>query len=231
MRGQTPERSRTIRVLLGDAQSLFREAVRTALDNTAGIDVVGEAEDGLSAVAEAGRTHPDIALLEARLPGSNAVEITPMIKERAGCRVIVVTSEDDQEVLIDALDAGADGYVTKGAPLAELIEGIFAVQAGEILVPPRMLGDLITQLTGRRRHENQARRLLDRLTRREREVLALLADGADNLGIARALVISPQTARTHVQHVLEKLEVHSRLEAAAFVMRNGVLKDLVGANP
>lgn len=130
-------------------------------------------------------------------------------------------------MLLEVLDAGANGYLTRDAPLAELIRATRAVHGGETLVPPKMLGPLLSSLLRRKRDQDRAFERLARLTVREREVLALLAQGSDNDGIARALVISPQTARTHIQNILGKLEVHSRLEAAAFVTRSGLLGNLV----
>lgn len=217
----------TLRVLLADEQSLFREAVRVVLSREADIEVVGEARDGLQAVAEVERLKPDVALLDSNLPNCDGVHATLQITERvAGCRVILVTGQEEQRLLIDALEAGASGYLTKESPLVDLIEAVRAVHRGEVLVPPRMLGALLRQLIKRRREHDVAANRMANLTRREREVLALLAQGADNERIAQRLVISPETARTHVQNVLGKLDVHSRLEAAAFVRQNGLLEEL-----
>jgi DNA-binding NarL/FixJ family response regulator len=214
-------------VLLADSHSLFRDAVRLVLASGTDLEVVAEARDGLQAVAEAERTRPDVALLDANLPNCDGIRATEMIRERVpACRVIVLSGEEDEQILIRSLEAGASGYFTKEYPLAELIEAARAVHRGETLVPPRMLGPLLSRLLHRRRQQDDALRQLSRLTRREREVLALLADGADNDGIAQALVISPQTARTHIQNVLGKLGVHSRLEAAAFVLQNGIKAEL-----
>jgi DNA-binding NarL/FixJ family response regulator len=216
-----------LRVLLADEQSLFREAVRVVLAREADIEVVGEARDGLQAVAEVERFKPDVALLDANLPNCDGIHATLQITERVPtCRVILVTGQEDQRLLIDALEAGASGYLSKESPLVDLIEAVRAVHRGEVLVPPRMLGTLLRQLIKRRREHDDAVNRLANLTRREREVLALLAQGADNERIAQRLVISPETARTHVQNVLGKLQVHSRLEAAAFVRQNGLLEDL-----
>ncbi len=207
-----------VRLLLADEQSLFRETVRVVLEAQPDFAVVGEAADGAEAVAETVRTRPDVVLLDARLPLLDGVETARTIKEKLpSCRILVLTSEEDQEDLLDALEAGADGYLSKESPIAELIAATRSVHQGETLIPPRMLGGLLAQLIRRQREENDALQRLARLTRREREVLKLLAEGADNEGIARALVISRQTARTHVQNILTKLGVHSRLEAAAFV--------------
>jgi DNA-binding NarL/FixJ family response regulator len=218
----------SIRIMLADQHALFREAVRSGLEGEHDLQVVGEARNGPEAVAEAERSLPDVAIIDADLPITNGVHTTSLIKEQAPhCRVLILSANEDYRSLTEVLDAGASGYLTKEAPLAELISAIRAVNRGETLVPPRMLGPLLTSLLRRRREQDHAHSRIAQLTRREREVLALLAEGADNEGIARALVISPQTARTHIQNILGKLSVHSRLEAAAFVTQNGILRDLV----
>lgn len=225
------EASESIRMLLADGQSLFREAVKVVLGSEPGIEIVAEAADGLEAVAEAQRAHPDVALVDLNLPNCDGVRATFLITEQVPeCRVIVLADEEDDHTLVDAIEAGASGYLTKESPLSELIDATRATYRGETLIPRRMLGSLLRRLILRRREQDEALRRTSRLTRREREVLALLAEGADNDAIAQALVISPQTARTHIQNVLSKLEVHSRLEAAAFVVQNGILDDLVGAD-
>jgi len=219
-----------IRILVADEQSLFREAVRVILSAEEDLLVVSDAKEGLEAVEEAVRTRPDVVLLDWNLPNCDGLRATALIKERAPeARVVVIGDSADQRVLIDALRAGASGYLTREMPLADLIEATRAVHRGDTLVPHRMLGPLLLYLIRRRTEQDEALRRIGRLTRREREILAQLVDGADNGGIARALVISPETARTHIQSVLAKLGVHSRLEAVAFVVQNGLLDELTGA--
>ena len=218
---------RRIRILLADEQALFREAVRSVLDAEPDLIVVAEARDGSQAVAEAERVRPDVVLLEAGLPNGDEIRATALIKERVpASKVLILCEEDDERIFVDALEAGASGFLSKGSALSELTDAVRSVIRGEILIPTRVMGDLLARLIRRRREQDQALRTLSRLTRREREVLRLLAQGTDNDGIAQTLVISPQTARTHVQNVLGKLGVHSRLEAAAFVTRSGLLEEL-----
>ncbi len=220
-----------IRILLADQHALFREAVRTGLESQADIQVVSEARNGPEAVAEAERTHPHLAIVDIDLPITDGVRTSSLIRERAPhCHVLVLGASEDYRSLVEVLDAGASGYLTKEVPLADLIQATRAIRRGDTIVPPRMLGPLLSGLLRRKREQDQAHDRISRLTRREREVLALLAEGADNEGIARILVISPQTARTHIQNILEKLSVHSRLEAAAFVTQNGILADLAMAD-
>jgi DNA-binding NarL/FixJ family response regulator len=220
-----PER---VRLLLADEQCLFREAVRTVLEKTGKFVVVAEAADGREAVAVAIDAQPDVALVTADLP-VDGVDVTRAIKDQVpDCRILVLAAREDQDTLLEALEAGASGYLTRESPLSELIEAARLVHRGDILVPPRMLGGLLARLIVRHREEKEASRRVALLTRREKEVLGLLAGGAGKNAIAKALVISPETARTHVQNILEKLGVHSQHEAAAFVRQNGFLEDLVG---
>lgn len=227
MAAETPNAQRGMRILLADEHALFREAMRVVLENQPDLTVVAEAGDGLQAISEAERVRPEVALLDTDLPNCNGVRATYLIKERVPeCRVLVLATQEDQATLIAALEAGATGYLTKDRPLAELIDAARDVYRGETRIPRGMLGALLSRLILRRREQDVALRRTAQLTKREKEVLALLADGADKHAIAQALVISPQTARTHIQNVLAKLRVHSRLEAVALVRQNGILEDL-----
>jgi DNA-binding NarL/FixJ family response regulator len=217
-----------INVLIADEQSLFRQAVRSALETEDDLTVVAEAGDGLEAIEAADRFSPHIALIDTELPKINGISATRTMRERVpGCKVLVLSNHQDQAALFDAMQAGANGYLTKAIPLAELIEATRAVLRGETIVPPAMLGDLLSQLVQSKERQNEVLRRLSRLTRREREVLALLVEGADNDVVAQRLVISPETARTHIQNILSKLDVHSRLEALALVLRNNIVKEMI----
>lgn len=217
-----------ITILLADGHSLFREAVRAALENEPDLTVVAEAGESLQAVAEAERCRPAVAFIGATLPKCDGPRTTKMIKARLSeCRVLVLTDHDDESILLDSIEAGASGYLTKEAPLADLIHAAHAIDRGETLVPPHMLGALLARLTRRKREKEGAYPRVAKLTRREQEVLRLLVDGYDNGGIAQTLVISAQTARTHIQNILFKLEVHSRLQAVALVRRSGTLEELM----
>jgi two-component system NarL family response regulator len=218
---------RPIRIVLADEHALFREAVRVVLEAERDLHVVGDVSDGSKAAAEARRTMPDCVLLDAALAGRGATSATRrIVQDVPNCRVLVLAGEEDQDALIEALEAGASGYLTKESPLEALIDAVRAVHRGETLVPPRMLGGLVSGLIRRRENQEEALRKMSRLMRREREVLALLARGAGNVAIAESLVISPETARTHIQNVIAKLGVHSRLEAAMFVSQNRLLDEL-----
>jgi len=217
-----------INVLIADEQSLFRQAVRSALETENDLTVVAEAGDGQEAIEAAGKFSPHIALIDTDLPKVNGISATRTLRERVpGCKVLVLSNHQDQVALFDAMQAGANGYLTKAIPLAKLIEATRAVLRGETIVPPAMLGDLLSQLVQSKERQNEVLRRLSRLTRREREVLALLVEGADNDLVAQRLVISPETARTHIQNILSKLDVHSRLEALALVLRNNIVKKMI----
>lgn len=206
-----------IRVLLADEHSLFREAMRIALETETDMKVRGEASNGRDAVEEAERMRPQVALLDAGLKDVDGIRATKLITQRVPeCRVLVLSGEPDEQILVQAMEAGASGYLTKGSPLSELLRAARSIAEGDTVIPPSMLGPLLARLIDGRGEREDAFERVNRLTRREREVLSLLADGADNHVIASVLVISPQTARTHIQNVLAKLGVHSRLEAAAF---------------
>jgi DNA-binding NarL/FixJ family response regulator len=216
-----------VRILLADGHSLFREALSTALSAEPDLLVVGEARDGLEAVAEAARTEPQVAVLDADLPNCDGVRAASLIRDKLpDCRIVILAADEDPDTLASAIEAGASGYLTKASPLTDLVDAIRSVHRGDTLVPSRMLGSLLERLILRRQDHDEAVRRLSRLTSREREVLTLLAQGGDNDSIAQVLVISPQTARTHIQNVLVKLGVHSRLEAAALAIQNGLIGEM-----
>jgi DNA-binding NarL/FixJ family response regulator len=217
-----------IRVLLADEQALFREAVKIVLEAQRDFSVVAQAGDAVYAVAEAERTRPDVALVDTELPNLGVEELTRRIKRSVPeCGVVLLSPRAELGTLVSSMEAGASGYLTKDSGLDQLVEAARAVHRGETLVPSKMLGPLLDRLIHRGRDEDEAMRKLSRLTRREREVLALMMQGADNAVIAQTLTISPETARTHIQNILGKLGLHSRLEAVAFVSGNGIVNRLV----
>jgi two-component system, NarL family, nitrate/nitrite response regulator NarL len=220
-----------IRVLLADQHALFREALRAIFDAEPDLLVVAEAGTGFQAVEEAGREEPDVAILHAGLEACDAIQVVGLLQGRVpGCRLLILADGEDQGILAAAVEAGASGFHTKRGPLVGLLEATRALSRGDAVIPPRMLGGLLSRLISHRHELDIAQERLARLTRRERQVLGLLAEGADNDAIARTLVISPQTARTHIQNILSKLEVHSRLEATAFVFWSGSIQNLETSN-
>jgi DNA-binding NarL/FixJ family response regulator len=216
-----------LRVLIATQHGLMREALSAALEREEDLVVVGEATDGAAAIAAVAELVPDVAVLSADLADLDGVRASCLIKERApDCAIIVLTSAHDQRLLTAGLYCGARGYLTNDCSISELVDAIRAVAGGETLIPPLMLGPLLTDLIDRRQEHDGALMKLSKLSAREREVLGLIAQGARTAEIAEALVISSETARTHVQNMLGKLDVHSRLEAATFVIENGLLDHL-----
>jgi DNA-binding NarL/FixJ family response regulator len=216
-----------VRILIASEHCLFRQAVRTALNRETNLAVASEAVNGDEAVDEVRRVRPDVAILDAALTNRLAIWATAEIKEQLPqCQVLIFGDEGDLDALIAAVEAGASGYVTKESPLSELIRAIREVHLGGAVIPRHMLAGLLAELLDRRRDQQDALRKISKLTTREKQVLALLCNGAGNVEIGRILVISPRTARTHIQNILEKLGVHSRLEAAALASRNAVREEL-----
>jgi DNA-binding NarL/FixJ family response regulator len=219
-----------IRILLAEGKSLVREALRVALQRQTNLFLVAEAGDGRTAVDEAERTRPDVALVDIALTDPSGIRTTETIVSRLPTRVLILCDGEDLHTLIKAVNAGASGYISRSRPLVELIGATRSIHRGEMAVPPGLLEPLIRNLLARGREQDEVTRLRSRLSRRESEVLTLLARSADNQEIARTLAISPQTARTHVQNILTKLGVHSRLQAAAFAVRAGLMEESAGAD-
>jgi DNA-binding NarL/FixJ family response regulator len=221
-----------IRILFADDEALFREAVRLVLDNEPDLLVIAEAATGCEAASLAEELAPDVAIISSDLGLCDQEEPVKLILERStACRVLVLARGEDQTALLEALEMGAAGFITRTHPVGDLVNAIRAVYRGEAMVPPMMLGPLLAALIRRRREQAAVMQRISQLTRREREVLALVCRGADSRSIAEELVISPETARTHIQNVLSKLGVHSRLEAAALVGPDDLLDQMAGMDP
>jgi DNA-binding NarL/FixJ family response regulator len=220
----------TVSILLAHEEPLFRELLREVLELEPDLEVCGEAGDGLEAVAQAKVLTPDLALVSAHLPRGEGTRTMSAIKELLPeCRVVLVNDREDQELLLAALEAGASGYLTKRSTSHDLIQAARSSAAGDIAVPGDMQTNLIVQLVDRLKERDEAIGYLSTLTAREKDVLALLFEGSGTDAIAQHLVISPETARTHIQNVLEKLGVHSRLEAVALVRKDVGLGRLLQA--
>jgi DNA-binding NarL/FixJ family response regulator len=210
-----------VRIVHADPRAMIREAVAAALLGEHHIEVVASTDDPQTTVLQAERTGAEVVVIAGMLNG----ELRPLCQDIRALdprpRTLVLDSEGDQETLLRAIEAGADGYLTGASGLAGLADAVHALSRGESVVPPHMLGPLLHRLIRRRRDASDAWSKLDRLTPREREVLSLLVDGLDDGRIAARLVISSETVRTHVKRVLRKLEVHSRVEAIALVAQCG----------
>ncbi|HEV8603539.1 MAG TPA: response regulator transcription factor [Gaiellaceae bacterium] len=211
-----PER---IRVLIADDHAVVREGLRTFIGLQEDLEVVGEAADGREAVAAAERLRPDVVLMDLVMPHLDGVEAIRRIRERRpSARVIVLTSFIEDTKLFPALQAGAAGYLLKDVEPRELSRAIRAVAAGEALLDPSVTARLLRELA------EPERRKVDVLTERERQVLALIARGLSNKQIAAELVLSEKTVKTHVSHVLSKLQLTDRTQAALWAVRAGLVE-------
>ncbi len=214
----------SLRVLVVDDQRLVRAGFREILSGE-GFDIVGEAADGREAVELAGRLRPDVVLMDIQMPTLNGIEATRQIlaQREAGPRVLVLTTFDLDEYVYEALRAGASGFLLKDAPEEQLVAAIRVVADGGSLFAPSVTRRLIAEFTGRARPAAPPPALAE-LTPREREVLALIAEGLSNGEIAEKLVVSEHTARTHVGHILSKLGLRDRVQAVVLAYATGFVR-------
>ncbi|MFG2323562.1 response regulator [Streptomyces sp. NPDC048568] len=207
-----------IKVLLVDDHQVVRRGLRTFLEVQDDIVVVGEAADGAEGVDRAQELKPDVILMDVKMPGMDGVDALRSLRELDNhARVLVVTSFTEQRTVVPALRAGAAGYVYKDVDPEALAGAIRSVHAGHILLQPEVAGALLSQDEG-----NSGQGRTGSLTEREREVLGLIADGRSNREIARALVLSEKTVKTHVSNILMKLDLADRTQAALWAVRHGV---------
>jgi DNA-binding NarL/FixJ family response regulator len=210
----------SIHVVVVDDHQLFRTGLQELLEGE-GLEVVGAAADGESALELVADRAPDVVLMDLDLPGLNGVETTRLIaKSSPLTRVLVLTISAEEENIVDAIAAGACGYLLKGTSLESLVAGIKAAVAGESVVSPAIAGKLFERVRIEEISPPAEQVALSRLSQREIEVLKLVAGGKRNAQIAAELLISPHTVRNHVANIFEKLQVHSRLEVAACAIRN-----------
>ena len=204
----------SIRVLLADDHGAIRAGLAMILDGAEGIEVVGEAADGVAAVRQVRALQPDLVLMDIRMPGMDGIAATREITATYGSHVLVLTTFDLDDYVYGALRAGAAGFLLKSVEPARLVEAVRLVAAGEGILAPEVTRRLITAFAENAHPEPEQPRGLDELTERERDVLACLGDGLSNAQIAQKLVISETTVKTHVSRVLAKLGLQSRVQAA-----------------
>ncbi|MBY8880386.1 response regulator [Actinacidiphila acidipaludis] len=207
-----------IRVLLVDDHQVVRRGLRTFLEVQGDIEVVGEAGDGAEGVERAQELRPDVILMDVKMPGTDGIEALQLLRDAGNqARVLIVTSFTEQRTVVPALRAGAAGYVYKDVDPVALADAIRSVHAGHVLLQPEVAGALLSQ-----DHGSPGSGRAGTLTDREREVLGLIADGRSNREIARSLVLSEKTVKTHVSNILMKLDLADRTQAALWAVRNGV---------
>lgn len=210
-----------IRLLLVDDQTLVRAGFRSILDGEDGIEVVGEAADGVEAVRLAVRLRPDVVLIDIRMPVLDGLAATGQIVASTEARVIILTTFDLNEYVYGALRAGASGFLVKDTEPAELIHAVRVVARGDALIAPAITRRLIAEFAARVGHPDPGPRL-SVLTEREREVLTLVAAGLSNDEIAARLVLSPATAKTHVSRIMTKAQVRDRAQLVILAYESGL---------
>ncbi len=215
--------SEPVRVLVVDDQELFRRGLIMLLGGDSDIEVVGEAADGITATELAVTTAPDVILLDVRMPRRTGVEACRAIKEAVpATKIIMLTVSDEEADLYESVKNGASGYLLKDSSIEEVAQAVRVVNEGQSLISPSMAVKLIDEFKQMSKPEREQGPAL-RLTERELEVLRLVAKGLNNREVAKELFISENTVKNHVRNILEKLQLHSRMEAVMYAMREKLL--------
>lgn len=216
----------SIRVLLADDQAMVRAGFRLILESEPGIEVVGEAEDGVKAVAAARALRPDLVLMDVQMPTLDGIAATRQLLAAPGdlpTRVLILTTFERDEYIFAALRAGASGFLLKNASPEDLIEAVRVVAAGNALLAPSVTRRIIAEFARMPNPPLQSEDL-ERLTEREMEILRLLARGLTNAELAARLFVGEATVKTHVSHVLGKLELRDRVQAVVFAYESGLVQ-------
>jgi DNA-binding NarL/FixJ family response regulator len=206
-----------------DDHDLFRAGLRTLLEEQ-GVDIVGEADTGTKALAQIRETAPEVVVMDLNMPGISGVEATRQIAMIAPLtRVLVLTISDQDADVMDAILAGACGYLLKDSTIDELMAGIAAAAQGESLVSPAIAAKVLQRLRATSSSPREAETIRSELSDREIQVLKLIANGKDNAMIAAELHISPKTVKNHISNILMKLQIDNRIQAAVYAVRSGLV--------
>ncbi|MGH9063152.1 MAG: response regulator [Acidimicrobiales bacterium] len=213
-----------VRVLIADDQELFRRGLSAVLSAAGGLEVVGEAGNGEEAAARAAELAPHVVLMDIRMPRRDGIEAIRLIRALSpATKVLVVTVSDEECDLFDAVKAGASGYLLKEVSAEEIVAAVRAVVAGQSLIPPSMASKLLAEFASLARRAEE-RLPSPSLTARELEVLGLAARGMSNRDIAVALYIAENTVKNHMRNILEKLHLHSRMQAVMYAVRERLIE-------
>jgi two-component system NarL family response regulator len=214
-----------IRVLVADDHALYRRGLEMVLGQEEGIEIVGEASDGAEAIRRVEELLPDVVLMDIRMPRRSGIEACTAIKDVVpSTKIVILTISDEESDLYEAVRAGANGYLLKDVPGEEIAAGIRAVAGGQSLISPSMASKLLSEFASMiKKSEERPQLPVPRLTDRELEVLKLVARGMANRDIAKELFISENTVKNHVRNILEKLQLHSRMEAVVYAVREKIL--------
>ena len=217
---------RPVTLLICDDHRVLTDALAIVVGLDAGLELVAPpVQDPQSAIDLCAEFLPDVVLMDVDLKSAmSGIDATRAIKENSpATKVIIMTAHDDDRLLVDAVEAGASGFLSKDDAAEDVLASVKSAAEGEVLIDPGTLARLLPQVAREREQQRDALALLGDLTDREREILGLLAQGMRNEDIATQLYISPQTVQTHVRNILGKLRVHSKLEAVAFAVRHGAI--------
>jgi two-component system, NarL family, response regulator LiaR len=220
---RTEQEAHDVRVLLVDDHDLFRTGLRNLLEQQ-GVDIVGEAASGTEALKIVREGAPDVVIMDLNMPGMGGVEATRhMSRDAPLTRVIVLTISEEEQDVMDAILAGACGYLLKDASIQDLMQGIQAASVGESLISPHIAGKVLQHVRATTAAPEAAATIRAELSDREIQVLKLIANGKDNALIARELHISPKTVKNHISNILMKLQIENRIQAAVYAVRSGIV--------
>ena len=220
------ETQEVLRVMIVDDHALFRRGIQMVLDQEPDLEVVGEASDATEAITKATELMPDVLLMDVRMPGRSGIEAAGEIKDLLPhAKILMLTISDEESDLYDAIKAGASGYLLKEIPIEEVADAIRSVWAGQSRISPSMASKLLTEFAAMSKRADERTRVpAPRLTDREMEVLQLVAEGLSNRDIGQRLFISENTVKNHIRNILEKLHLHSRMEAVVFAVREKMIE-------